>query len=115
MVEAEILELSHFPRKIATELLTTIPQIEPQIRGTLNKGYSIPSPIEAKKVLSPNSPIAIVEATTNTQFLVNELKKLIMRDLEFISSFLATEVAVLILRKPIIPKIKKVQYVKNFK
>ena len=78
IVEVDILEFSNFPRKIAIKLLKTIPQREPTIRGSLYKGYCIPSPRDAKKVLSPNSPIAIVEATTKTQFLVNELKRLII-------------------------------------
>ena len=114
IVDVEVLELSHFPKKMAIELLATIPQIHPQIRGILNKGYSTPRPIDAKKVLSPSSPIAIVEATTKMQFLVNELKNLIIRDLESVS-VLSTETDFFDFRNPVIPKIKKVQYVKIFK
>ena len=69
IVELEIFELRNFPKKIAIESLTTIPQIEPQISEILNNGYSIPRPKEARKVLSPSSPIAIVKATINIQFL----------------------------------------------
>ena len=115
IVEAEIFVPNHFPKNIAIELLATIPQVEPQISGTLNNGYCKPRPIEAKKVLSPSSPIAILEATINIQFLVKEPKNFIMRDLEFTSVFSLTEVDFLHFIKPVIPKNKKVKYVKIFK
>ena len=63
---------SHFPKKIAIELLRSIPQIEPQIKGILNIGYCMPKPIEASQVLSPISPIAIEIATINIQLLSKE-------------------------------------------
>ena len=94
------------PKNIAIELLATIPQIEPQIRGILNDGYSIPRPRDAKNVLSPNSPIAMLDATTKMQFLVNEVKNLIIRDLDFVSEFLYTEVSFLDFINPNIPKSK---------
>ena len=78
---------SHLPKNIATELLTIIPQIEPQIRGILNEGYSIPRPIDAKNVLSPSSPIAILKATNKIQFFVKEDNNLIIRDFESVLSF----------------------------
>ena len=109
IVEAEILEPSHLPKNIAIESLATIPQIEPQISGTLYKGYSKPRPMEARKVLSPSSPIAIVRATINTQFLVKEAKNFIIRDLGVDSVFSSTESAFFDFKKPAIPKIKKVQ------
>jgi len=109
IVLEETLELNHFPRNIAIELLATIPQIEPQIRGILNKGYCTPNPSEDKKVLSPNSPIAILEATINTQLRVKEVMNLIIFDLESVSVVFPTESAFFNLIKPIIPKNKNVQ------
>ena len=50
------------PKAIAIESLTTIPKIAPIIKEILKLGYCIPRPIEDKKVLSPNSPTAILKA-----------------------------------------------------
>jgi len=69
---------SNLPKKIAIVLLATIPQIEPQISEILYKGYCIPNPIDDKNVLSPISPIAMLEATINIQFFVNEPMNFIM-------------------------------------
>ena len=110
-----ILEPSHFPKKIAIELLITMPQMEPQISDILYNGYSIPKPIDARNVLSPSSPIAIVNATINTVFLVNEVNNLIIHDLESVFSVLLREEFFLSFQKPITPKSKKEQYVKIFK
>ena len=54
-----------FPKNIAIESLITIPNIEPKISENRYNGYWIPSPNEARKVLSPSSPIAMVKATNN--------------------------------------------------
>ena len=48
-----------FPKNNAIELLHTIPHIQPKIKESLKLGYSNARPKEAKKVLSPNSPIII--------------------------------------------------------
>ena len=63
----EMFLLIHFPKNIANELLITIPNIEPKIKEILYKGYCIPNPNEAKKVLSPISPIVIEDATRKIQ------------------------------------------------
>ena len=109
ILEVENLEHNHFPKKMAIELLPTIPHTEPQTRGILNNGYSKPSPIDAKNVLSPSSPIAMLEATMKIQFFVKELKNFIIIDFEsvFVESF--TEPDFLRFMKPIIPKSKNVQ------
>ena len=115
IVDGEIFVPNHFPKNIAIELLATIPQIEPQIRGILNNGYCNPKPIEAKNVLSPSSPIAILKATINIQFLVKEVRNFIIRDFEFSSVFSFIEEIFLVFQNPIIPKMQKVKYVKIFK
>ena len=51
-----------FPKKIAMELLATIPKIEPKISEILWVGYCKPRPREAKNVLSPSSPIIMLIA-----------------------------------------------------
>ena len=61
----------NLPKNRAIELLKTIPQIEPRISDILYPGYFTPKPSEAKKVLSPNSPIIILKATTKMPFVFN--------------------------------------------
>ena len=109
IVDVETLEPNHFPKKIAIESLATIPQIEPHIKGTLKSGYSMPRPIEAKNVLSPSSPIAIVEATINIQFLVRECKNLIKLDFGLLLLDCSSEADLFNFIKPIIPNTTKVK------
>ena len=116
IVLEEILLPNNLPKKMAIESLATIPQIEPQIRGILKRGYSTPRPIEAKKVLSPSSPIAIVDATINIQLLNKEVINLTKEEFGLASNSEDEEpdfFAKLI--KPIIPNKIKVKYVKIFK
>lgn len=104
------LGLNLFPRSLpknrAIELLKTIPKIEPKIRDFLYSGYLIPRPREARKVLSPISPIIILKATTKIQFVL--IFKILSRK-TFLVSF-----SFLLGRKPKIPNNKKEIYVKIF-
>ena len=114
IVVEEILLLSHFPRNRAMESLVIIPQIAPKIKDNLKWGYSIPNPIEARKVLSPNSPIAIVVATIIILFLKSEFRRWINLDLVLVELGETGDVFFNFI-KPITPKNIKVKYVKSFR
>ena len=58
----ESLLLKNLPNKIAITSLITIPKTAPKTKINFKLGYCIPSPKEARKVLSPSSPIAILKA-----------------------------------------------------
>lgn len=59
---SDILLKKILPNDIASKSLITMPRIAPSINEILYAGYCIPKPIEAKKVLSPSSPIIIENA-----------------------------------------------------
>ena len=94
---------TNLPQKTAIKLLVTIPQTEPNIKGSLACGYSKPRLREAKKVLSPSSPTKIQRATIKTQFnckLENICK---MLDLVELDLLLQQEVEDFLGKKPIMP------------
>ena len=109
IVLSEIFVPSHFPKKIAIESLETIPQIEPHIKENLYIGYCKPKPIEARNVLSPSSPMAIVVATKKIAFWVREYMHLSNVDFA-IDSFSTSFWENFSFANPTIPNIKIINW-----